>query len=72
MHRMRDLDKCGLQLGRILPPIELSDKDMSRIKPSIADNAQGDEADFVSYNMVTTLQLLLPVFPYRSLCCSAS
>ena len=50
---------------------ELSDKDMSRIKLSIVDNAQGDEDDLFIYDVVTTLELPLLVFPYRSLSCSA-
>lgn len=45
--------------------LELSDKDLSRIKLSTVDNAQEDEADFFIYDLVTTLELLLLVFPYR-------
>ena len=40
-----------MTLGKTL---KLSDGDISRIKLKTVDNAQGDEADFVSYDMVTT------------------
>ncbi|KAJ4004483.1 hypothetical protein NW752_011579 [Fusarium irregulare] len=64
-HRMQYPNSRGFQHRSILRHIELSDKDMSCIKLNIVDNAQGDEADFVIYDMVTTLELLLLVFP----CC---
>jgi len=40
-----------LTLGKTL---KLSDEDISRIKLKTVDNAQGDEADFVIYDVVTT------------------
>ena len=40
-----------LTLGKTL---KLSDGDISRIKLKTVDNAQGDEADFVIYDMATT------------------
>ena len=45
--------------------MELSDKDLSRIKLSTVDNAHGDEAGFVIHDIFMTLELLLLVFHYR-------